>query len=175
MQWYIDWVSANVLLSAFIQFMILGTLGEVLGLVAAKQKIQGNLFLWLAKALVWGVLGIMVKYAFVGFSGFQAALVTHGFLPDFFATIPVLTAFSISVFMNAMFGPFLMGTHRFTDNLISGTKGFKGIEKSLFTLLWFWIPAHTVTFMMPLELRIGLAALWSVALGIIMGFTKRKS
>ncbi|GAB1456387.1 hypothetical protein MASR2M48_16950 [Spirochaetota bacterium] len=49
-----------------------------------------------------------------------------------------------------MFGPLLMTLHRTTDNIISGTKGYKGIEKSLATLAWFWVPAHTVTFALPL-------------------------
>ena len=33
----------------------------------------------------------------------------------------------------------------------------------------------TVTFALPLPFQMGLAALWSVALGIIMGFTKRSA
>jgi hypothetical protein len=42
------------------------------------------------------------------------------------------------------------------------------------SLLWFWIPAHSVTFALPKPYQIGLAAIWSVALGIILGFYNRK-
>lgn len=173
MDWYVAWVTENLLLSAFIQFLVLGTAGELAGILAAGKRPDSRALPWLLKALVWGILGIFVKYAFTGFTGFQDALVGHSMLPKAFREIPFLQALSVSCFMNAMFGPFLMFTHRFTDNLISGTKGFEGIEKSLKTLAWFWIPAHTVTFLLPPAFRIGLAALWSVALGLIMGFFKR--
>ncbi|MBU0927893.1 MAG: hypothetical protein KKA67_09095 [Spirochaetes bacterium] len=175
MEWYVSWVSNNILLSAFIQFAALGTLGEVLGIVASKRKPSNKAFEWLAKAVVWGLLGVLVKYSFTGFKGFLAALVDKGFLPAACEDITILRALSLSVLTNSMFGPLLMVLHRTSDNLIAWTRGYKGIEKSLATLAWFWVPAHTVTFALPYEYQIGLAALWSVALGLIMGFTKRRS
>ncbi|PKL24203.1 MAG: hypothetical protein CVV47_10660 [Spirochaetae bacterium HGW-Spirochaetae-3] len=173
-------MSNNLLLSAFIQFAVLGSLGEALGVVASGKRASGrrssaNAFAWLAKAVVWGILGILVKYSFTGYKGFLAALVDKGFLPEAFEEITILRALSLSVLTNSMFGPLLMFLHRTTDNLISRTHGYKGIERSLATLAWFWAPAHTITFALPYEYQIGLAALWSVALGLIMGFTKRKS
>jgi hypothetical protein len=175
MGWYVQWVTENLLLSAFIQFAILGTLGEVLGIIASGRRPSNRALEWLAKALVWGVLGILIKYAFTGFKGFLATLVDKGLLPTACEQITILRALSLSVLTNAMFGPLLMVLHRSSDNVISRTRGYAGIEKSLATLAWFWVPAHTVTFALPLEYQIGLAALWSVALGLIMGFTKRKS
>lgn len=175
MAWYIKWVSTNILLSAFIQFSILGTLGELLGIVAAKRKPSNKAIEWLLKAIVWGFLGILVKYSFTGFKGFLHALIEIGFWPKFLAENGLLKALCLSVLTNSMFGPLLMVLHRTTDNLISRARGYAGIEKSLATLAWFWVPAHTVTFALPYELQIGLAALWSVALGLIMGFTKRKA
>ncbi len=174
MAWYVDWVSNNLLLSAFVQFAILGTLGEVLGIIAAKRKPANKALEWLTKALVWGLLGILVKYSFTGFKGFLLALVDKGFLPRACEEITILRALSLSVLTNSMFGPLLMFLHRTTDNLITGAKGYAGIDKSLKTLAWFWVPAHTVTFALPVAYQIGLAALWSVALGLIMGFTKRR-
>ncbi|MBL8965556.1 MAG: hypothetical protein JNG85_01035 [Spirochaetaceae bacterium] len=174
MEWYVRWVSGNLLLSAFIQFALLGTLGEVLGILSAKRHPSNRALEWLAKALVWGFLGILVKYSFTGFKGFLAALVDKGFLPQACEEITILRALSLSILTNSMFGPLLMVLHRTTDNLISRSKGYAGIEKSLATLAWFWVPAHTVTFALPYEYQIGLAALWSVALGLIMGFTKRR-
>ncbi len=175
MEWYVRWVSENLLLSAFIQFALLGTLGEVLGILAAKRRPSNRALEWLAKAIVWGFLGILVKYSFTGFKGFLAALVDKGFLPRACEEITILRALSLSILTNSMFGPLLMVLHRTTDNLISRSKGYTGIEKSLATLAWFWVPAHTVTFALPYEYQIGLAALWSVALGLIMGFTKRRA
>jgi len=174
MQWYVDWVTGALLPAAFIQFAVLGTLGEVLGILVSKRRPSGSPLEWLLKALVWGLLGIAIKYAFTGFKGFLAALVDKGLLPAVFESQPVLRAFGLSFFTNAMFGPLLMATHRTTDNLIARRRGYAGLEKSLATLLWFWLPAHTVTFSLPTDYQIGLAALWSVALGLIMGATGRK-
>lgn len=175
MDWYVNWVTENLLLSAFIQFAILGSAGEVVGIIASKQRPSSKVLEWLAKAIVWGLLGIMIKYAFTGFKGFLAALVDKDFLPAAFEKITILRALSLSILANSMFGPLLMVLHRTSDNLITRARGYKGIEKSLATLAWFWVPAHTITFALPLEYQIGLAALWSVALGLIMGFTKRRS
>ena len=36
------------------------------------------------------------------------------------------------------------------------------------TIPLFWIPAHTITFMLPQEMRVLFAALLSIALGIIL-------
>ncbi|MBN2874117.1 MAG: hypothetical protein JXM71_03390 [Spirochaetales bacterium] len=175
MEWYTLWVSENVLFSAFIQFAILGSAGEALGTIASKRKPSGTPLEWLAKALAWGILGILIKYAFTGYKGFLAILVDHGFLPSALVDVTVLRALSLSLLANSMFGPLLMVLHRTSDNLIAHTKGYAGLEKSLATLAWFWVPAHTVTFALPPDYQVGLAALWSVALGLIMGFTKRAS
>ena len=68
----------------------------------------------------------------------------------------------------------MMAFHRLTDNLILRRSGFAGIQRAWWTLLWFWIPAHTLTFSLPLDYQVGLAAVWSVVLGIIMGLSAQK-
>ncbi len=173
MAWYTEWVRNNLLLSAFAQFFVLGSLGEILGVLASKRKLSKNIVEWLVKAVVWGFLGILVKYAFKGFEGFLHALVDKALLPVAAWDSQALRAFCLSLLMNAQFGPLLMFLHRSSDNLITGSRGYAGINRSFWTLLWFWLPAHTLTFMLPSDYQIGLAALWSVALGLIMGFTKR--
>ena len=176
MGWYADWVTTSPLLSAFAQFALLGTAGELAGIAAAgsRPRAGGRAWLeWIAKAAAWGCLGVLVKCAFAGFKGFLAELVADGFLPAACVEVAVLKAACLSILTNAMFGPLLMFLHRSSDNLITGARGYAGIEKSLATLAWFWIPAHAVTFALPKPFQIGLAALWSVALGLIMGLTKR--
>jgi hypothetical protein len=59
--------------------------------------------------------------------------------------------------------------HRLEDNLILGRQGFDGMAPALRTLVWFWIPAHTITFSLPADYQVGLAALWSLVLGLILG------
>jgi hypothetical protein len=38
------------------------------------------------------------------------------------------------------------------------------------TILWFWIPAHTITFSLPPEYRVLLAAYLGIVLGIILSY-----
>jgi hypothetical protein len=83
-------------------------------------------------------------------------------------------SFAISTSMNLQFGPFLVIIHRVLDNLILKDKNWDNLDKAMLSLLWFWIPAHTVTFLLPKPYQIGLAAIWSLALGIILGFYNRK-
>jgi len=64
--------------------------------------------------------------------------------------------------------------HRLLDNMVAGVKNWANLDKGFMSLLWFWIPAHTVTFSLPKPYQIGLAALWSVALGVILGFYNRQ-
>lgn len=174
MQFYLDWVTQNPLLSAAIQFAILGTLGEIISYSIQKKKvaIPCTWLQLLLKSIAWAVLGIVIKYGFAGMKGFTQALLDHQLLPTFLGS-GLGWAFMVSVFTNILFGPQMMAFHRLEDNLILGRKGFQGITTAWKTLIWFWIPAHTITFLLPADLQIGLAALWSLVLGIIMGATKK--
>lgn len=178
MESYILFVSTYPLVSAIIQFALLGTLGEFVARWIINRKITlafpSHIIFW--KMAVWSILAICIKFAFVGFNGFVDELVYghYHFLPEIFSlkgTFP--RAFAISFFMNLQFGPFLVLSHRWLDNLMEKQKDWQGINKGLYTLLWFWIPAHTLTFMLPREFQITLAAVWSLALGLILGLVKR--
>ena len=172
---YISWVSNNPLLSAAIQFGILGTLGEFISAAIKNKKITpiGNWWQTIAKVIAWALLGIIIKYGFVGMKGAVRALIDHHLFPQFFST-GLGWAFSVSVITNLFFGPQMMFIHRLEDNLIAYKWDLTGLQNAFLTLIWFWIPAHTVTFMLPKEMQIGLAAIWSVMLGIIMGITAPK-
>ena len=171
---YVAWVIANPLLSAAIQFAILGTLGEVLSASIIKKRfaIPCTPFQLVLKVLAWALLGAIIKYGFAGMKGFTQALLDHNLLPQMFAT-GIGWAFAVSALMNIFFGPQLMFFHRIEDNLILRQWSFAGITKAWWTLLWFWIPAHTVTFSLPVAYQIGLAALWGMVLGLIMGLSKK--
>ncbi len=175
MDTYINWVSNNPLLSAAIQFGILGTLGEFISHKIKTKSFSGfgTLLQVMLKILGWALLGIIIKYGFTGMKSFVNGLFEHDMLP-IFLNDGVGLAFTVSVFTNVLFGPQMMAIHRFTDNLILKRKGYEGIQKAWFTLIWFWIPAHTITFSLPKDFQIGLAAVWSVVLGIIMGMSMKK-
>lgn len=174
MQFYVDWVSTNPLISAMIQFAILGTLGEVVSYCIREKKIglPYSAVQTLGKVIAWAVLGAFIKYGFVGIKGFTHALVEHNLLPAF-CGYGIGWAFSVAVMLNVFFGPQMMYFHRIEDNIVLRHKGFAGIERALKTLIWFWIPAQTVTFSLPTEFQIGLAAVWSFVLGLILGLTKK--
>jgi hypothetical protein len=163
METYINWVVNNPLLSAAIQFAILGTLGEVISFSIQQKRpaIPCTWFQLFGKLFAWAFLGIIIKYGFA-------------VIPAVFGA-GIGWAFAVSVFTNILFGPQMMAFHRLEDNLILGNNGFQGITKAWWTLVWFWIPAHTITFMLPPNFQIGLAAAWSLVLGLIMGFSKKKT
>ncbi len=171
---YVELVKAYPIYSAMIQFAILGTFGDII----SKWMQQGKVFMpykvqiLILKMLEWAILAITIKYAFVGFTGFVNQLIEYQFLPDLglFGN-----AFAISVFMNLQFGLFLVIFHRYLDNLIAKQNNWNNINKGMWSLIWFWIPAHTITFMLDKPYQIGLAAVWSVVLGIILGYYNKNN
>ena len=171
---YVELVKEYPIYSAMIQFAVLGTLGDIF----SKWMQKGSIFSpykWhvvLLKMLEWAIIAITIKYAFVGFQGFVDSLVSHNLLPELgnFGR-----AFTVSVTMNLQYGLFLVIFHRFLDNVIAGEKNWKNIDKGMLSLVWFWIPAHTITFMLDKPYQIGLAAVWSIVLGFILGYYNRES
>lgn len=174
--WYIKFVLEQPVLSSAVQVALLGTVGELLAVRIRRGQWRffgpGQL---LAKVAVWAFLGITFKYAFAGFFGFVDALVQKGLLFSSAADPGLIRSFYVSVFTNLLFGPVMMLFHRWTDNLIERkSMDWNTMQDAWKTLLWFWIPAHTVTFSLPAHLQVGLAALWAVVLGVILGYHARK-
>jgi hypothetical protein len=174
---YVQWVTQNPILSAFVQFALLGPLGEIIAasLVAGRPALPCPWLRMLGKAAAWAVLGVVIKYGFVGTKGFTEALLAKGMLPEWFQANAVGHAFAVSVFTNVFFGPQMMLFHRLEDNLILGGRGYAGMWKAIKTLLWFWVPAHTITFCLPAPFQIGLAALWGLVLGVILDHSKKSA
>jgi hypothetical protein len=174
MSWYIELVTAQPIITAIIQFAVLGTLGDTISYWIVERRIFSpyDFKTLILKIIEWSILAAMIKYAFIGFHGFVESLIDNNYLPQLEG---IGKSFAISTSMNLQFGPLLVITHRLMDNLIAGKQNWKNLDKGFYSLLWFWIPAHTVTFILPKEFQIGLAALWSLALGIILGFYNRKA
>ncbi len=174
MESYIDWVTNWPLLSAAIQFAILGTFGEVLSYCILKKRIllPCTVIQLLGKMAGWALLGVIIKYGFAGMKGFTHSLLDNNLLPQCFNT-GIGWAFAVSVLTNIFFGPQMMFIHRLEDNLILWQRNYDGLVKAWWTLIWFWIPAHTLTFSLDKEYQIGLAAIWSVVLGLIMGLNAK--
>lgn len=176
---YADWNAQAPFLMAFAKFAILASLGEAIAVRIRKgawTAVPG----WPKKAVVWGVLGMWIAWMFPIFAKGVASL---GFSSRF------LTAFLTSVTMNLSFGPALMTTHRITDTWIElKTRGESPTIETIFeandwpgffrfvivkTNLFFWIPMHTVTFLLPPVWRLLMAAALSMALGILLAIARR--
>ncbi|WP_220458144.1 hypothetical protein [Vibrio diabolicus] len=97
----------------------LATFGEVLGqrIRTGAWSIKG--FGVIPKMIVWYVLGVLIKAAFVVFS-VGAPVVLNKFLPE---AGPLATAFSISLGLNLIFAPIFMTLHKITDLHIADHHG----------------------------------------------------
>ena len=179
---------------SFLKFAILATLGECIALRITTGAYNRPGFGILPKAVIWGFLGLGIKIAFTVYGTGTFKLLTEmGLLADGvqgFGT-KLLLSFSISVLLNVLFAPVLMITHKLTDLHIAATGGtlsglctkpdvaslFRAIDwNSMWgfvlkkTIPFFWIPAHTITFMLPKHFQVLFAAALGIALGVILAF-----
>lgn len=171
----------------FLKFTFLATVGE---LIAAR--ISSGLWLLppkiVARALIWGFIGAVLAFMLKIYSGGVTAVLAAGVLPG--ANSLFLKALLTSAVMNITFGPVMMGFHKMTDQYLAlkasgaGQLDIKAVTRAtdwesfisfviLRTIPIFWIPAHTITFMLPAEYQTMLAAALSIALGIILSLRKR--
>lgn len=190
------------IIMAFVKFAILATFGETLGLRIKEGVYNRKGFGLLPRAIVWGFLGITIKVAFIIFAkGTPMFLEYVGvenaskLLSSKLSFEKVLTAFSISFAMNIIYAPVMMTLHKITDihiinnggkisclfKKINFAENFKQINWDVQwhfvfkkTIPFFWIPAHTITFLMPPEFRVLFAALLGIILGLILAFASLK-
>lgn len=182
-QSYVDVNIHHAFAAAFVQFMVLGTVGEIASVMVRTRRSQmpfGLRKLGL-KALGWGLLGVYIKVLFVVAGAGLDALVAHGDLPPAFGEPRSLpNALAVSTLLNVTLGPSMIILHRVIDNAIdrlldSRPASWEGLQRSLATLLWLWIPLHTFTFTQARELRIGIAAVLSLLLGVVLGALARRT
>ena len=177
-------------IAGFLKFAILATMGDLLAyrIVTSEWKIRKG---FLFRAFIWGFLGIIIVLIFNIYGTGIAAAMKSGLLPG--EGYPVAFAFFTSTIMNLSFAPTMMGFHRFTDTYadLKFIKGQKNLKLGhvlnevdwddfvsfvvLKTIPLFWIPAHTITFLLPPEYRVLMAAFLSIALGAILSFAKAKN
>lgn len=180
-------------LMGFAKFALLATAGELLAVRLAKKEWSLPSYVW-ARFLIWGVIGVWITYMMKIFGAGVGALMASGLLPSPEHALlgSFVKAFMISATMNLSFGPTFMALHKCSDTYLDiRATGKRKItianvihkvdwEKfATFTLLktvpLFWIPAHTLTFMLPAEYQVAMAAALSVALGIILNLKRKKS
>lgn len=180
-------------LMGFAKFALLATAGELLAVRLAKKEWSLPSYVWV-RFLIWGVIGVWITYMMKIFGAGVGALMASGLLPnpEHALLCSFVKAFMISATMNLSFGPTFMALHKCSDTYLDiRATGKRKIsianvihkvdwEKfATFTLLktvpLFWIPAHTLTFMLPAEYQVAMAAALSVALGIILNLKRKKA
>jgi len=193
---YLDFNHSHGLITAFIKFAILATLGEVIGQRIKTGSYFQSGFGILPRMLVWGFLGITIKMAFIIFAKGTPILLEYMGMSG--ATLALSgpigaekigVAFCTSLAMNIVYAPVMMTFHKITDTHIQNTGGtLKGFLKPIpfrkifinlnWDVMWnfvfkktipfFWIPAHTITFLLPPDWQVLFAALLGIALGTIL-------
>lgn len=194
-QVFINVTKEHPYIMGFGKFAVLATMGELLAIRIAMgewKRPAGVTY----RSIVWGLIGVLIVLMFEVFSSGVAGAIAKGLLwsgADV-SSGKIWAAFWISAIMNLAFGPAFMTLHRITDtyiDLICGEKVPAGTVKLsdviaridwqglvsfvvLKTIPFFWIPAHTITFLLPPEYRVLMAAYLSLALGAILAYGKRK-
>jgi len=173
----------------FVKVAALATFGECL-----KTRLKTGRWMpthLVQRFVVWGFFGIWFTWAFalysIGVDGIIAGNLWFGILP----------AFSKSLWING-FGCFaytMMLVHEYANQMIS-KQGLLAAEEFRFdkkvwaldtkhffsrsslcsiplTILWFWLPAHTFTFILPGHFRVLSAAVLAVFLGFILTIKKK--
>ncbi len=200
--WYMQFNKEHGMIMSFLKFALLATLGEVIALRIQTGKYSEPGFGLVPRMIVWGFLGLAINLAFQIFStGAPSFLAYLGLsnapeaMKGGFTSLKLLDSFTISTTMNLIFAPVMMTVHKITDIHIVKTGGsirgffspilvaniFKNMNWDVMwnfvfkkTIPFFWIPAHTITFLLPAEFRVLFAALLGIALGLILAIAKGK-
>lgn len=178
---FLSFAHDYALLGGFIKFFLLASIGDFVGLrIKEKQwKIPKKMFF---KAIVWGIIGVFIVMMFTIFPTGVIALQEKGILP--FSGSVFFHAFFTSILMNIIFAPTMMFFHRISDSVLNGAGSISGAVKEInwdhfvHTVLFkmiplFWIPAHTITFLIPQEYQVILAAVLGIFLGLLLSIFKK--
>lgn len=189
----IEWTEIHPYIGGFIKFAVLASMGDVLGarIISGGWNLpQGFLY----KALVWGILGMVITLVFTVFMAGVAGAQANGRLP--LENSIVAHALFGSVIMNLTFGPMMYVYHKFADLFIDMKYEEKaGKLKDKITLIamveridWYglvsfswlttcifiWIPIHTAVFLLPGEYRVLASAFLSILLGALIAMSRKR-
>ncbi len=174
-------------IGGFVKFFLLASMGDMLGFRVLHNRWQFPQG-FIAKAVLWGLLGIAITLVFTVYMSGASAAMTSGRLP--FAGHRFALAFFGSSIMNLTFGPMMYVYHKFGDLYIDAKiqHGGKVTVKELVdkldwyglvsfswlkTCLFVWIPMHTLVFLLPSEYRVLASAFLSILLGILVALSKK--
>jgi len=178
-------------LMGFFKVGLLATFGEML-------KVRVKTGSWkvpalFARFIVWGIVGLLFTFVFAMFANGMGSLIgtplwfgkkAWALNPTFWDKL--LFAFSTSFWQNVIFAfPMMLG-HEWCNEVINqkrfvgGAEFLEKLNKPVWgsfipkTIIFFWIPAHTVTFLLPPDYRVLMSAVLSLVLGAILTFRSSK-
>ncbi|MCK5067780.1 MAG: Mpv17/PMP22 family protein [Bacteroidales bacterium] len=188
---------------SFIKFSILATLGEVIGLRIKTGRYHQQGFGLIPRAIVWGFLGVTIYMAFAIFAAGTPVFLEKVGLEDAGSILhsdlswrKVLVSFSISTALNLFYAPVMMTFHKITDiHILKNDGTLRGFLKPIHfvrifqeinwdvqwnfvfkrTIPLFWIPAQTITFLLPEEFRVLFAAFLGIVLGVLLAIAALKN
>ena len=178
-------------LMGFFKVGLLATFGEML-------KVRVTTGSWKVPSLpvrflVWGCVGLLFTFVFAMFAKGVGGLIGTPFWfgkkawdlnPNFWDNL--LFAFSTSFWQNVIFAYPMMLGHEWCNEVINrkrfvgGAEFLEKLNKPVWgsfipkTIVFFWIPAHTVTFLLPPDYRVLMSAVLSLVLGAILTFRSSK-
>lgn len=181
---FFDFTNRYVLFGGFLKFFLFASLGDIFSyrIRFTSYQVPGLL----RKMGVWGFIGIIIVIVFEIFPAGVDALNMNGIIPH--GSNAVMRALYISVLMNLLFAPAMMLFHRITDAMIElhvkskhyqfnaalDTIDYPAFVKMLLkTIPLFWIPAHTITFLLPEMYRAFFASILGVMLGLFLNLFKK--
>ena len=188
-QVFIQCTSNHPYWMGFLKFAILATMGELLAIRLANRtwKIPGGLIF---KIIIWGLIGVLITFMFSFYStGVSTVIEQETISIGNELLAHLITAFLTSVIMNLTFGIVFMGLHRMSDTYIEMRVNHKqpSLKELIEAINWnafisfvvfktiplFWIPVHTITFLLPAYYRVVVAAYLSIILGVFLVYSHR--
>ncbi len=191
---FLAFTTVHAYLGGFIKFFILASMGDMLGgrITTGEWRFPRGFFL---KAIVWGIIGMMITLVFTVFFAGAGGAMESGRLP--FEGSKLALAFFGSFIMNTTFGPMMYVYHKFMDMLVDmiiekhvdkngGKITVEAMVKrvdwqTLVRFSWIknclliWIPCHTIVFLLPDEYRVLASAFLSILLGTLVAFAKKSA
>ena len=181
------WSVGKPLLAGFLQLGLLGTMGDLLAgkLATGRWRLAGIRLH--QRVLVWGVYGAVFSLIFPLFSAGVDGLLAAGLLPG--AESALAVALWKSLFLNTIYAFPAMTAQTVAMRMVERGRLFRRwplVEvftsldwHTMFRVvggscLWFWLPANTVSFLLPPAFRVPSAALLGLVLGVILGFAGRR-
>jgi hypothetical protein len=184
---FVAWTKAYPYWMGFNKVALLATWGECLRHRISSGRWLPDKIAW--RFIVWGLFGIWFTAAFPFVDGGVKAITASGLWPNLWAS------FSMSLWINVFSGYafVMMFIHYWIDDMLKN--GFFLAPWHMFfgggvipddgrrrrwakvvmrSIVFFWIPAHTITFSLPPTWRVICAAYLAVFLGLILSFATRK-